>query len=88
MYYSHSALNNNLGCLLKSDRPYGIKRIWAGMNNCVVAGLSDYINDIVNYHGPVVWEREPEVKELALQEVADKFGIPVEQLRIKDGTTN
>lgn len=30
----------------------------------------------------LIWERE-EVKEVTMQEIADKFGIPVEQLRIK-----
>jgi len=32
----------------------------------------------------LIWEREPEIKELTLQEIADKFGIEASQLRIKE----
>jgi hypothetical protein len=31
-----------------------------------------------------VWTKEPKITEMTLKEVAEKLGIPVEQLRIKD----
>lgn len=34
------------------------------------------------HHGNIIWERE-EIKEFTMQEIADKLGIPVKQLRIK-----
>jgi hypothetical protein len=37
-----------------------------------------------DYRGPLVWESPNVVKELTLQEVADKFNIPVDRLRIKE----
>lgn len=32
----------------------------------------------------VLWKWEPEIKELTIKEIADKFGLPVESVRIKD----
>lgn len=32
----------------------------------------------------LIWERKPDIKELTLQEIADKFGIEASQLRIKE----
>lgn len=32
----------------------------------------------------LIWQREPEIKELTLQEIADKFGVEASQLRIKE----
>ena len=43
-----------------------------------------YLDNILKNPGKVIWRREPEIKELTLQEVADKFNIDVKQLRIKD----
>ena len=42
------------------------------------------LNYILDNPGKVIWRRELEIKELTLQEVADKFNIDVKQLRIKD----
>ena len=38
------------------------------------------IVEIKNQKGKTLWKKP---KELTMQEIADKFGIPVEQLRIK-----
>ena len=46
--------------------------------------FSLYLDNILKNPGKVIWRREPEIKELTLQEVADKFNIDVKQLRIKD----
>lgn len=44
-----------------------------------IAGIN-YLLDISNKE--LIWERK-EIKEYTMQEIADKLGIPVEQLRIK-----
>lgn len=31
----------------------------------------------------VIWEREPKVREITMDEIAKKFGVPVENLKIK-----
>lgn len=41
-------------------------------------GLSNGIE-----HGELLWERG-ELVEVTMQEIADKFGVPIEQLRIKE----
>lgn len=43
-----------------------------------------YLNNLLNYNSDLelIWEKPIEV-ELTMQEIADKFGIPVEQLKIK-----
>lgn len=43
-----------------------------------------YLDNILKNPGKVIWRREPEVQELTLQQIADKFNIDVKQLRIKD----
>lgn len=45
------------------------------------AGSLDYL---LNNPGQLIWKYEEEVKELTMQEIANKFGIPVEKLRIKE----
>lgn len=54
-----------------------------------VYGLSKYCYSSLQFNTEVrdlLWERkeEPKITELTLQDVADKMGIPVSQLRIKE----
>jgi hypothetical protein len=37
-----------------------------------------------NMKRKLLWERPAEIKELTLKEIADKFGVPVESLRVKE----
>lgn len=62
----------------KYDKTY-IQKIFEAPLHC---NYSNLINSTRGYK--VLWESEPEIKELTLQEIADKFGIPVEQVRIKE----
>lgn len=57
-----------------------INKIYEGFSN----GMTDSLEHMYANPGKVIWKREPEIKELTLQEVADKFNIDVKQLRIKD----
>ena len=54
-----------------------INKVYSGQQP---VGLQ-YLN---NFKGNLLWEREKEKIELTLGDIANKLGIPVEQLRIKD----
>lgn len=45
--------------------------------------LSD-LKTMFQYPGKLIWEKPKEIKELTLQEIANKFNINVSQLRIKE----
>lgn len=45
------------------------------------SGVLSYVGE--KKYGNLVWKRK-EIKEVTMQEIADKFNIPVENLRIKD----
>ena len=42
------------------------------------------LNTLLECPGEVIWEREKPKTELTLEQIAEKFNIPVESLRIKD----
>lgn len=45
--------------------------------------MIDAISDS-NKLGELIWQREPEIAELTMSEIAEKFGVDVERLRIKE----
>ena len=45
---------------------------------------SGTVNSKLEYPGNLIWERDKEKVELTLEQIAEKFNIPVDSLRIKD----
>ena len=45
---------------------------------------SGTVDSKLNYPGNLIWERDKEKVELTLEQIAEKFNIPVDSLRIKD----
>lgn len=45
--------------------------------------MKTYMTDLAAVSYNVIWERPKEIVELTMDEIADKFGISVEQLKIK-----
>ena len=70
-----SDFSEDLKCI--HSESYSINKIYSGQQP---VGLQ-YLND---FKGNLLWEREKEKIELTLGDIANKLGIPVEQLRIKD----
>jgi hypothetical protein len=65
--------NSNLECSIAED--FTINKIYQPK---VVLGLDILLNSVL----PCIWER-PKSVELTMEEIAEKFGINVEQLKIK-----
>ena len=51
-----------------------------------VYDIPNNIWEIINFDikGKLLWERKEEIKEFTLKEIADKLGVDVKVLRIKD----
>ena len=60
------------------DKDFDIMKVYAASDYCGTLHLLD--KKCCEYK--VVWERK-EIKEVTLEQVAEKFGVPVDQLRIK-----
>lgn len=45
--------------------------------------IRDLIININLYSGEVLWDKKTPPKEVSMEEIAEKFGVSVEQLRIK-----
>lgn len=60
------------------SKNWDIMKVYEGCENYWINGLSSYLNN----PGDLIWERT-EYTELSMQEIADKFGIPIKQLKIK-----
>ena len=67
--------SEDLKCI--HSESYSINKVYSGQQP---VGLQ-YLND---FKGNLIWDREKEKIELTLGDIANKLGIPVEQLRIKD----
>ena len=61
------------------DRNYDIMKVYNAKDFCATLRLLD--KKCCDYK--VVWERK-EIKEVTLEQIAEKFGVPVDQLRIKE----
>ena len=61
------------------DKNYDIVKVYAAKDFCATLRLLD--KECCEYR--VVWERK-EIKEVTLEQIAEKFGVPVDQLRIKN----
>lgn len=72
-----SEINNFKSTLINFTNELEIYRIYKIKNKTYLNCLLNYNNDL-----ELIWEKPKEV-ELTMQEIADKFGIPVEQLKIK-----
>ena len=80
--------NNNSWCRFSAytetleyrdlSKSFDIVKVYKG----VKYGFS--LNHLIDYAEDVVWEREKPKTELTLEQIAKKFNIPVESLRIKD----
>lgn len=77
-----TSINNFLPdlCNKKGDDSLTIMRVYYGY----IAEKSGTIDDTLKWGGDLLWERPKEKVELTLEQIADKFNIPVEQLRIKE----
>lgn len=56
-----------------------IVRVFKPHNADIIDALSD--SDKL---GAPIWQREPEIKEVTLEEIAEKFGVEVGSLRIRE----
>ncbi len=55
-------------------------KVFTGITNAYpIAGLNNHIYG----HQELIWEKSS-IKEVTVKEIADKFGIDVKELRIKD----
>lgn len=61
------------------DKDYDIMKVYVAINYCDTL----YLLDSKCCKCRVVWERK-EIKEVTLEQIAEKFGVPVDQLRIKN----
>lgn len=48
-----------------------------------IVRIMDLTTELSIGSGKVLWDKNLQSKELSMEEIAEKFGIPVEQLRIK-----
>lgn len=76
MNFSH--YNENL--IYNGDNTYNINKVYLHENHYWGRGFNETLKSLCG--ATLLWERPKEV-ELTMQEIADKFGIPVEQLKIK-----
>ena len=60
------------------DGKYGINKVY-GYSNSIFKPF-----EISKTNRELLWERKPETVELTLAQIADKFGVPVESLRVKE----
>ena len=67
--------SEDLKCI--HSESHSINKVYSGQQP---VGLQ-YLND---FKGNLLWEREKPKTELTLEQIAKKFNIPVESLRIKD----
>lgn len=75
MWTEFEDFNNDLTC--KNDKGCDIFKVFKPQGRAFLGVLEDKYLELI-------WEREPEIKELTMQQIADKFDIPVDQLRIKE----
>ena len=83
-YVVFPLLNNTLGVMAYDKTRWDTIEDFITFKYSKIIAIYDLIPAKSNflYTGKLLWDKSKEV-ELTMQEIADKFGIPVEQLKIK-----
>ena len=83
-YVVFPLLNNTLGVMAYNKTRWDTIEDFITFKYSKIIAIYDLIPAKSNflYTGKLLWDKSKEV-ELTMQEIADKFGIPVEQLKIK-----
>lgn len=81
-------LSGNYGCSVLSSYSQNLLKIGSNLNLDIVKVYfikdSKSLESILNLSNlKLIWERK-ETVELTLQQIADKFNVPVENIKIKD----
>ena len=87
IYYSYVVfplLEGELGVIAYNKYSWDTVKNFIKRYSSKIISIYDLTSDELGglYSGKILWEKPKEV-ELTMQEIADKFGIPVEQLKIK-----
>ena len=83
-YIVFPLLNNTLGVMAYDKTSWDTIENFITFKYSKIIAIYDLIPAKSNflYTGKLLWDKSKEV-ELTMQEIADKFGVPVEQLKIK-----